>query len=222
MHPASPTGYTLRVAIVTYTNAAFGFGVTYDDALIAHADDPADPRLAAAWQDRLPMTVASAVLFAPKGTAADAIAGGLAPTHLLATDGTPLTSIALGAWDWDEAARRVGRVFLERTSADALDALGVYWRGYPVLQLTAIPPAEADPPAPVEVLALLYTPAQTFATLLVLPLAGMDFWGERFQEIADGFFLLPMEREGRLRTGHQHAWSARLESADLRDDLATR
>ena len=35
------------MAILTYTSAAHGFGVTYDDARLTHVDDPADPRLLA-------------------------------------------------------------------------------------------------------------------------------------------------------------------------------
>jgi hypothetical protein len=134
----------------------------------------------------------------------------------------PLPPGVLGWWDWNEAASRDGRTFLEQTGAPALEAIGLYWRGFPVLQYTTVPPADADPPAPVECLSMLYTPAQTFAIELVVPVSGLDEWSERFQEVADGFFLLPMEREGRMRTGHQHVWSQRIEAGDRRDDLAPR
>ena len=65
---------------------------------------------------------------------------------------------------------------------------------------------------------------QSFAMELVVPVHDLDDGSGRLQEIADGFFLLPIEREGYSRTGHQHAWSQRLDAGDLaggvRDDLA--
>jgi hypothetical protein len=209
------------MAIVTYSNT-FGSGVTYDDASVTHTDDADDPRLRAAWTMRIPTAIAAAVLFTTRDATAESIARGLAPSLLLTTDHLPQRPGELGAWDWDEVAPREGGAFLERTGAHALEGIGLYWRGYPVLQFTTVPPADADPPAPVECLSLLYTPAQTFAIELVVPVAGLDAWSERFQEIADGFFLLPIEREGRMRTGHQKAWSGRIEAGDLQDDLAAR
>lgn len=208
------------MAIVTYTNSTFGFGVAYDDALITHTDEAADPRLRAAWSVRIPTTIAAAVLFTDRQATVERIAGGLAPSLLLTTDGAPLRPRVLGTWDWDEVAPREGRAFLERTGAYAIEAIGMYWRGYPVLQYTTVPPGDADPPAPVECLSMLYTPAQTFALELVVPVPDLDEWSGRLQEIADGFFLLPIEREGRMRTGHQHVWSLRLAASDLKDDLA--
>jgi hypothetical protein len=210
------------MAIVTYSNAAFGFGVTYDDAPITHTDDADDLRLRAAWTMRIPTAIAAAVLFTTRSATDESIARGLAPSLLLTTDHLPLRPGLLGTWDWDEIAPREGRGFLERTGAYALEGIGMYWRGFPVLQFTTVPPADADPPAPVECLSLLYTPSQTFAIELVVPVAGLDAWSERFQEVADGFFLLPIEREGRMRTGHQKAWSGRIEAGDLKDDLAAR
>ncbi len=206
------------MAIVTYSNADSGFGVTYDDALLTHSGDPADPRLRAAWTHRIPLEIAAAVLFTTREATAADIGRGLAPSLLLTTDGAPPPPGVLGRWAWEEVAPREGLAFLERTGAYAAEAAGMYWRGFPVLQYTTVPPADADPPAPVECLSMLYTPAQTFAMELVVPVADLDDWSSRLQEIADGFFLLPIEREGRVRTGHQHAWSQRLEASDVEDD----
>jgi hypothetical protein len=210
------------MAIVTYSDPDFGFGVTYDDAWVTHADDGADPRLRAAWSGRVPIAIAAAVLFTTRDATGESIARGLAPSLLLTTDGAPLRPGFLGAWDWSEVAPRHARAFLEATGAFAVEAAGLYWRGFPVLQLTTVPPGAADPPAPVECLSLLHTPAQTFAIELVVPVHDLDRWSGAFQEIADGFFLLPIEREGRMRTGHQHVWSLRVEAGDLKDDLAAR
>lgn len=214
------------MAIVTYSNPDLGFGVTYDDASIIHTDDTADPRLRAAWSLRVPTQIAAAVLFTTRGATVESIARGLSPSLLLTTDAFPLQPGRLAQWDWEEEAEQRGRRFLEVTGARALEAAGLYWRGYPVLQLTTVPPADADPPAPVECLSLLHTPPQTFAIELVVPVSDLDEWSEPFQEIADGFFLLPIEREGSMRTGHQHAWSARMEAAEhedgLKDDLTRR
>jgi hypothetical protein len=208
------------MAIVTYSSPDFGFGVTYDDALITHADDAADARLRAAWSARIPTRIATAVLFTTPDASTESIARGLAPSLLLSTDAFPLQPQLLAAWDWEEAAERRGRPFLQATGAYALEAAGLYWRGFPVLQFTTVPPADAEPPAPVECLSLLHTPAQTFALELVVPVRDLDEWSAPFQEVADGFFLLPAEREGNLRTGHQHAWSRRLEAGDREDETS--
>jgi hypothetical protein len=214
------------MAIVTYSNAAFDFGVTYDDALITHTDDTADPRLRAARSMRIPIAIATAVLFTTREATIESIARGLAPSLLLTTDHAALDPSVLGTWDWDAVAPREARAFLEQTGAGAVETVGAYWRGFPMLQFTTVPPADSVPPAPVECLSLLYTPTQTFAIQLVVPVSDLDEWGMRFQEVADGFFLLPIEREGRMRTGHQHVWSHRFEAGqredDLRDDLAAR
>ena len=207
------------MAIVTYSNLDFGFGVTYDDALITHTDDAADPRLRAAWSTRVPTRIAAAVLFTTRDATVESIARGLAPSLLLTTDSFPLAPGLLGAWDWEDVGLPLGREFLAATGAHAVEAAGLYWRGFPVLQFTTVPPADAEPPAPVECLSLLHTPAQTFAIELVVPVHDLDEWSAPFQEVADGFFLLPMEREGRMRTGHQHAWSLRMEAGELQDDL---
>jgi hypothetical protein len=207
------------MAIVTYSNPDFGFGVTYDDASIVHTDDTADPRLRAAWSMRIPTQIAAAVLFTTRDATIESIARGLAPSLLLTTDAFPMQPDRLGKWDWEAEAEQRGRRFLEVTRAPALEAVGLYWRGYPVLQLTTVPPADAEPPAPVECLSMLHTPQQTFAIELAVPVSDLDQWSEPFQEVADGFFLLPIEREGFMRTGHQHAWSARIEAAEREDDL---
>ncbi|MBE0527648.1 MAG: hypothetical protein IH629_00385 [Thermoleophilia bacterium] len=206
------------MAIVTYSNADSGFGVTYDDALLTHSDDPADLPLRAAWTHRIPTVIAAAVLFTSREATAASIDSGRAPSLLLTTDGAPLQPGVLGMWDWDEVAPREGLAFLERTGAYAADSVGMYWRGFPVLQYTTAPPADADPPAPVECLSLLYTPTQTFSMELVVPVVDLDAGSSRLQDIADGFFLLPIAREGHVRTGHQRAWSQRLEAGHLEDD----
>lgn len=215
------------MAIVTYSNIDHGFGVTYDDTSVVHTDDPADPRLRAAWSTRIPLRIAAAVLFTTADATVEGIARGLVPSLLLTTDARPVRPERLGIWDWEREAGRSGRGFLEATRAPALEATGVYWRGFPVLQLTTVPRAGADPEAPVECLSMLYTPQQTFAIELVMPVGEIERWSQPFQEVADGFFLLPIEREGHMRTGHQYAWSARIEPTvqredDLTDGLARR
>jgi hypothetical protein len=207
------------MAIVTYSNPDFGFGVTYDDASVVHTHDTADPRLRAAWSVRIPTQIAAAVLFTTRDATIESIARGLVPSLLLTTDAFPLQPDRLGRWDWESEAEQRGRRFLEVTRAPALEAVGLYWRGFPVLQLTTVPPADAEPPAPVECLSMLHTPQQTFAIELVVPVSDLDEWSEPFQEVADGFFLLPIEREGFMRTGHQHAWSARIDATEREDDL---
>ena len=207
------------MAIVTYSSPDFGFGVTYDDAVIVHTDDAADPRLRAAWSTRVPTQIAAAALFTTRDASVESITRGLAPSLLLTTDAFPLQPGTLGRWDWDEAAELRGRPFLKATGAHAIQAAGLYWRGFPVLQFTTVPPADTEPPAPVECLSLLHTPAQTFAIELVVPVHDLDEWSAAFQEIADGFFLLPIEREGKSRTGHQQAWSRRMES-DREDETS--
>jgi hypothetical protein len=70
---------------------------------------------------------------------------------------------------------------------------------------------------PLQMLGMLYTPAQTYASLLVVPRGLEDPWIERFQSVMDGFFLMPIEREGNTRTGHQHVRSLHLCFKDLED-----
>lgn len=216
------------MAIVTYTTTQHGFGVAYDDARLTHVDDPTEPRLEAAWRTHVPATVAGSVLFLPRGATAADVAAGLAPSQLITTDDRPVPPRTLAAWDWDDEARRLSARFLERTGMSAAEATAVYWRGFPVLQLSAVPvPDEEAPPAqlsaaPIEVLGTLLTPAQTFTSLLVMPLADVEEWGERFQALMDGFYLVPIEREGRVRTGHQFVGALHVDARDLREDLTAR
>ena len=213
------------MAILTYTSAAHGFGVTYDDALLTHVDDPADPRLLATWRSRIPTEISGKVLFTTRDASAADIAEGRAPSQFITTDDTPLPPRVLATWDWDEVTRRVVGPFFWETGVEALEATAVYWRGFPVLQLSAIAAAEVafgQVPPPIEVLGMLHTPAQTFASLLTMPMSAIEEWGASFQELMDGFYLLPMEREGRVRTAHQHVHTLHVEARDLRDDLAAR
>jgi len=215
------------MAILTYTSERNGFGVTYDGAWITHVDDPADPRLSAAWAAHIPAPIAGSVLFLPRGAAATDVALGRAPSQLITTDHAPVAPKTLSTWDWDEVTRAHAGPFLERTGIAALEATAIYWRGFPVLQLSAIPSGDGDEasracPAPIEVLGTLSTPAQTFSSLLTMPLEAVEEWGARFQVLMDGFYLVPIEREGRVRTGHQYVRSVHVQARDLRDDLAAR
>lgn len=216
------------MAIVTYTSTKHGFGVTYDDALLTHVDDPADPRLVAAWRAHLPADVAGSALFAPRTASVADIAAGRAPSQLITTDDRPTAARRLAAWDWDDETHLLASRFLDLTGMGSLEATGVYWRGFPVLQLSAVPvPDEEAPPtqlpaAPIEVLGMLLTPAQTFTSLLVMPFAAVEEWGDRFQALMDGFYLVPIEREGRVRTGHQPVRSLHVDARDMREDLTAR
>ena len=209
------------MAMVTYTNPSFGFGVTYDDELVTHTDDPADVRLRAAWSARIPTRIAAGVLFTTRDASIESIARGLAPSLLLTTDRERLEPGVLGRWEWDEVTRREARAFMQRSGAEEVETTAVYWRGFPVLQLAMLEPPAADPAAPLQLLGMLYTPEQTFSSLLVIPRDHEGQWVERLQEVMDGFFLLPIEREGRVRTGHQQVRSQRLTVGDL-EDLAAR
>jgi hypothetical protein len=72
------------------------------------------------------------------------------------------------------------------------------------------------------VLGMLLTPAQTFTSLLVMPLTDVEEWGERFQALMDGFYLVPIEREGRVRTAHQFVRSLHVDAHDVQGDLTAR
>jgi hypothetical protein len=216
------------MAIVTYTSEGHGFGVTYDDAWLTHVDDPTDPRLALAWQGHIPSTIAASVLFVPRTATAADVASGRVASQLITSDDLALPPRTLGEWEWESEMKRHSGPFLERTGMAALEATGVYWRGFPVLQLSAVPGPEEEAPttelpaAPIEVLGMLLTPAQTFSSLMVMPLQDVEEWGERFQTLMDGFYLVPIEREGRVRTGHQFVRSLHVEARDLREDLTAR
>ncbi len=209
------------MAIVTYSNASLGFGVTYDEGELTRAEDAADARFAAAWTDRFTTRVAGGVLFCPITATAEKISGGAAPSLLITTDRSPLSPGVLGRWDWDEVTRREAAPFMTLTGAEEIETNAVYWRGFPVLQLAAVTPPDDAPSMPVQMLGMLYTPAQTFSSLLVVPRGMEDPWVQTFQEVMDGFFLMPIEREGYSRTGHQHVRSLRVTAKDL-EDLATR
>jgi hypothetical protein len=209
------------MAMVNYSNASLGFGVTYDDADLALADGAGDARFSAAWTDRLTTRVAGGVLFCPATATAEKIAGGSAPSLLITTDRSPLSPGVLGRWDWDVVTRREAGPFMTLTGVDEIETSAVYWRGFPVLQLAAVDTSESRPGLPVQMLGMLYTPAQTFASLLVVPRGLEDPWIQRFQEVMDGFFLMPIEREGTTRTSHQHVRSLRISAKDL-EDLAAR
>jgi hypothetical protein len=206
------------MAMFTYANPDAGFGVTYDDALLTHTDDPADLRLRAAWSMRIPRPITASVLFTTPDVSTEGIARGLAPSLLLTTDGERLEPGVLGRWDWDEVTGREGSAFIRRTGADEIETTAVYWRGFPVLQLAMVAPPGADPAAPLQLLGMLYTPDQTLSSLLVVPHGEEATWIPRLQEVMDGFFLLPIEREGRVRTGHQQVRSLHLTASDLGDD----
>jgi hypothetical protein len=203
------------MAIVTYSNANLGFGVTYDDDELVLAEGAADARFAAAWTDRLTTRVNGGVLFCPTTATPDEIGGGAAPSLLITTDGSTLSPGVLGRWDWDEVTGREAAPFMTLTGADEIETTAVYWRGFPVLQLAVVNAPEGRPAMPMQLLGMLYTPAQTFASLLVVPRGLEDPWVKRFQEVMDGFFLMPIEREGNARIGHQHVRSLRLSIADL-------
>jgi hypothetical protein len=205
------------MAIVTYSNASLGFGVTYDDAELARAEDPKDARLAAAWTDRLTTRVAGGVLFCPSTATAERIGAGTVPSLLVTTDRSPLSPGTLSHWDWDEATGREAAPFMTLTGADEIETNAVYWRGFPVLQLAVVTAPDERPAMPVQTLGMLYTPAQTFASLLVVPRGMEEPWIQRFQEVMDGFFLMPIEREGYARTSHQHVRSLHLSANDLED-----
>jgi hypothetical protein len=209
------------MAITTYSNPSLGFGVTYDDSDLACIDNLSAPRLAAAWTDRFTTRVAGAALFCPHAATAEQIAEGSAPSLLITTDGSPLSPGVLGRWDWDEATHREAAPFMALTGAEEIETTAVYWRGYPVLQLAVTDPPADRPSVPLQLVGMLYTPTQTFASLLVVPRSLQDPWIARLQELMDGFFLVPIEREGRARTGHQHVRSLHLSLSDL-EDLATR
>ena len=213
------------MAILTYTSAAHGFGVTYDDARLTHVDDPADPRLLATWTSRIATPISGQVLFTTWDATAADIAAGRAPSQLITTDDTPVPPRVLATWDWDEVTRRMLVPFFDETGVEAVEASAVYWRGFPVLQLSAIPAAEpafGRVPPSIEVLGMLHTPAQTFSSLLTMPMGDVEEWGASFQELMDGFYLLPIEREGRVRTGHKYVRTLHVAARDFRDDLAAR
>ena len=175
------------MSVMTYTNEPHGFGLTYDDARLVCIDDPSDPRLAAARSQRI----------------GHEIAAGSAFPVLITTDSPALGSHPPGIWDWDEVTTQEAPRFLEETNAAYVDAYHLHWRGFPILQLTARPRPAYPAPRILEELGVLYTPQQTFTSLVVWPSEGTQELGPTARELWDGFFLVPLEREGRSRTGHK-------------------
>ena len=198
-----PVEYTpSSMPMTTYTNEPHGFGFTYDDERFACVDDPSDPRLAAAWSSRIRNEIAASVLFTLAGCSADEVANGSAYSILVTTDSPDPGLHRLGAWDWDDVMLTEAADFLEKTGGDYADAYHLYWRGFPILQLTARPGPETPPPRILEEIGKLYTPQQTFSSLVVWPSENREELGPIARELWDGFFLVPLEREGRARTGH--------------------
>jgi hypothetical protein len=191
------------VTITTYANQPHGFGLTYDDARLACVDDPGDPRRAAAWSFRIGHEIAASVLVTAPAASADEIAAGTAFSVLLTTDSAASGAHAIGAWDWDAVMLEEASRFLEATGAAYLEAYYAYWRGFPMLQLTACRHVEASAPHNTEELGFLYTPEQTFSSFVVWPPGDAQEWRPIAQDLRDGFFLVPLEREGNRRTGHR-------------------
>jgi len=134
------------MAITTYTNEPYGFGLTYDDARLSCIDDPSDSRLAATWSHRIGNEIAASVLFTLPGCTADEIAAGSAFSVLITTDSATSGPHPLGSWDWDAVTLLEAPRFLGDTNAAYLDAYHMHWRGFPILQLTARPSPEAPAP----------------------------------------------------------------------------
>ena len=80
------------MAITTYTNEPYGFGVTYDDARLACVDDPRDPRLPAAWSHRIHSEIAASALLT---------AAGAAFSVPITTDSAASGPHLLSSLDWD-------------------------------------------------------------------------------------------------------------------------
>ena len=202
------------MTITTYTNEPHGFGATYDDARLSCIDDPSDPRLAAAWSHRIHSEIAAAVLFTATECTADEIAAGSAFSALITTDSAVSGPHLLGSWDWEAVTLQEAPRFLDDTSSVYLDAYHLHWRGFPILQLTARPSPEAPPPRILEELGLLYTPQQTFASLVVWPTDDPKELRPTARELWDGFFLVPLERESQARTGHKLVKQLRIYPTD--------
>jgi hypothetical protein len=191
------------MAINTYANEAHGFGFTYDNARFTCVDDPSDPRRAAAWSSRIDNEVAASVLFTLAGCTAEEVAAGTAYSMLVTTDSVAPGTQLLGGWDWDEVMLDAAESFLEKTNASYVNAYQLYWRGFPIVQFTARPGPETPSPHLLEEIGMLYTPQQTFTSLVVWPTDDREDLAPLARELWDGFFLVPLEREGRVRTGHK-------------------
>lgn len=204
--PSRPSSTLPAMTLTTYTNEAhgFGFGFVYDDARFACIDDPRDPRRAAVWSSRISCAIAASVLFTPAGSTEAEIASGATYSLLVTTDNAAPRDRPLGGWDWDDVMPAAAASFLRVTSAAHVDAYQMYWRGFPILQLTARPGPEVPSPHILEEIGMLYTPQQTFTALVVWPSDDRTQLGPVARELWDGFFLVPLEREGKVRTGHKH------------------
>ena len=191
------------MTINTYANEAHGFGFTYDSARFACVADPGDPRRAAAWSSRISNEIAASVLFTLAGSTAEEVAEGTAYSMLVTTDSVAPGTELLGGWDFDEVTLEAAESFLEKTSAAYVNAYQAYWRGFPMVQFTARPGPETPSPHLLEEIGMLYTPRQTFTSLVVWPTDDREALAPVARELWDGFFLVPLEREGRVRTGHK-------------------
>jgi hypothetical protein len=191
------------MTLITYANEPHGFGFIYDDSRFACVDDPDDPRRAAAWSSRIGNEIAASVLLTLAGSTAADIAAGAAYSILVTTDSIASSTHQLGGWNWDEVRADAAVDFLLETGAAYADVYQMHWRGFPILQLTARPGPEVSSPHVLEEIGMLYTPLQTFTSLVVWPTDDREALRSTAREIWDGFFLLPLEREGRVRTGHK-------------------
>jgi len=191
------------MTLTRYANEPHGFGFIYDDARFACIDDPGDLRRAAVWSSRIGNEVPASVLFTLTGSTAAEIARGAAYSMLVTTDSAAPDARLLGGRDWDDVMPDAAADFLRETSAAYVDAYQIYWRGFPMLQLTARPGPEVPSPHVLEEIGMLYTPRQTFTSLVVWPSDDREELGPAARELWDGFLLAPLEREGRVRTGHR-------------------
>jgi hypothetical protein len=211
--PSHPWTTLPAVAITSYINELHGFGVHYYDERLVCVDDPADPRLAAAWSSHSGGKIAASVLLTLHGPTAEEIAAGSTTSVLITTDGTASDPQRLGDWDWESETLEVAPPFMDDSKATCVDVSHLYWRGFPVLQLAAEPNPGSPAPRTLKELGLLYTPQQTLSTLVAwptddpeaMPTAG-GLW--------EGFFLLPSEREGRVRTGLRLVQQLRISLTD--------
>ncbi len=202
------------MTITTYANEPHGFGLTYDDTRLACIDDPSDPRLAAAWSHRIHNEIAASALVTAPGSSAEDIAAGRTFSVLITTDSAASGPHLMSDWDWDATTLKDAPTFLEETGAACLDTIHMHWRGFPIVQLTARLSPESCAPCIIEELGLLYTPQQTFTSLVVWPTDDTHELQATARELWDGFFLVPLEREGRVRTGHKLVNSFRIYLTD--------
>lgn len=188
------------MTIGAYSNEPHGFGVHYNDERLVCVDDPADPRLAAAWSSHIGRRIAASVLLTLHGSTAEEIAAGSTTSVLITTDGTASDPQRLGNWDWESETLEAAPPFMDEAKASCVDVSHLYWRGFPVLQLAAEPSPDSPAPHILEELGLLYTPQQTVSTLVVWPTDDPQS-KPTAGELWNSVFLMPREREGRVYTG---------------------